>query len=101
MSIDNKLYPRFYADPSGELYAFLSKNRMFHLKTGQHGKGSGFEFRIYKTRRTVLKFERSGMGISFDQFKLLLSGTFADYLTEITNMLPKAMLGQSNQKLIS
>lgn len=88
--------PIFRKTEDGSLYAFLKYDRMFHLKMNQYGKGDGFEFRVYKTRATVLRYGNIGKDISFQEFQMLLKTAFADYLEEITLLLPKE-LQSSNQ----
>lgn len=84
------VFPSFFKTRTGALYAVLAKDRMFHLNfTGN--RGDGFEFRIYKTRKTVLKHQGTGQEISFSEFKMSLTGVFADYMLEITSMLPLAL----------
>lgn len=84
--------PFFKKTNGGSLYAFLKNDRVFHLKMNQYGKGEGFEFRVYKTRASFLKHDRlGGTGISFPEFQMLLRTAFAQYLEEITLLLPKEL----------
>ncbi|MFL0151118.1 hypothetical protein V2632_07515 [Tenacibaculum maritimum] len=90
--------PIFKKTDNGDLFAFLKKDRLFHLKMNQYGKGDGFEFRIYKTRSTVLKYYRIGGGteISFQEFAMILQSSFSKYLEEITLLLPKELKQAQN-----
>ena len=92
-------YPRFWKDQNGDVYAFLSKDRMFRLDTGTFGKGAGFEFRVYKTRATVLKYDKGWNNLSFLQFKMELSNIMGGYLMEVTDLLPKAMIDTTTKSL--
>jgi allantoicase len=90
--------PIFKKTDGGDLYAFLKKDRLFHLKINQYGKGDGFEFRVYKTRATVLKHLRIGGGdvINFLEFQMILQNSFVHYLEEITLLLPKELQQANN-----
>jgi len=94
-----EIFPRFYKEKGSDLIAILKKDRMFHLKAGQWGKGDGFEFRIYVTRTMVLKYGK-GTEISFEEFQKSLSTVFVKYLTEINDLLPKGYLESKNNKLM-
>ena len=93
--------PIFRKQDDGTLLAFLKFDRMFHLKMNQYGKGDGFEFRVYKTRATVLRYVNIGEDISFQEFQMLLKTAFADYLEEITLLLPKELqnANQDNMRI--
>lgn len=95
-----KFYNRARDGQKPELTAILSKDKMFLLKYSAH-QGDGFEFRIYKTRKMVLKYSGSGKEIKFDEFKLLLSTVFAEYLLEIDSYIPRAMIEASSSRQLT
>lgn len=90
-------YPRFYKH-NKDIVAILTKDRAFHLKMNGHGKGNGFEFVIYVTRRMVLKYGH-GHEIKYEDFQKEISAVFFKYLNEINMLLPKGFLESKNNNL--